>query len=74
MINIGLERLSPPQWPKVGRGQSNSRYNKKQTFVMLNGSWTLRMLGVDWDESVQKGKIREKCFFSDSVERNSKKL
>ena len=32
VINIGLVRLSPPQWPKVGRGQPNRRYNKKTNF------------------------------------------
>ena len=32
VINIGLLRLSPPQWPKVGRGQPNRRYNKKTNF------------------------------------------
>ena len=32
VINIGLVRLSPPQWPNVGRGQPNRRYNKKTNF------------------------------------------
>ena len=41
VINIGLVRLSPLQWPKV----INRRYNKKQTFVMLSGSSPWRMLG-----------------------------
>ena len=32
VINIGLVRRSPPQWPKVGCGQPNRRYNKKPNF------------------------------------------
>ena len=31
VINIGLVRLSPPRWPKVGCGQPNRRYNNKKT-------------------------------------------
>ena len=70
VINIGLVRLSPPQW------HPNSRYNKKNKLsscladLSREGCW----VGGDWGESVKKRKILDKNLFSDSVEWSAKML
>ena len=64
VINTGLVRLFFPYWPKVGRGLPNSRYNeKKQTFVMLSGSWPWMMLVGTELNLLKKEKSWQKSFF-----------
>ena len=57
--------------PKLALGSQIGDIIKKQTFVMLSGSWPWIW---GWGESAKKKKIRDKNLFSDSVKWNAKML
>ena len=65
MINIGLVRLSPPQWLKVGRGQPYGRRKKLLSCLADFGCYGGWRVGVNL---LKKVKVCGENLFSDSVD------